>query len=193
MQKSVELIVNYCVTHQLIAPDDIAWLQYCLEKRLTTVIVLIPFLGIAIWLTDIYSAAGFFITFFVLRKRMNGYHSSSFCTCLFLSLILEAAFLLGLYPFLTPTISLLLCTICAVLIFLFAPYNHPNMHYTEEELIALRHQLQIILCVLIPIIFISYAFQWNSFAHGAITGIVMAVFLLCLAYIMNRRYPYENP
>lgn len=176
-------IIELCLRKGIITEEQVPWFRYGLEKRIYTVIGLIPFVIIAILLTNLATALSFIGAFYALRSRTSGYHAPTLGRCMLISLAAELLFLLVLYPCLTLTCAVIVSAICVVFILIAAPYNHPNMHLSKEEIYALKHSVRrrsIVLLVLICIL--SYA-QLADIAKGLTTGIAMAAGMLCLAYI----------
>ncbi len=179
----VNWIVESCLRKGLITEGQVPWFRYGLEKRIYTVIGLIPFVIIATLLTNISAAVSFIGAFYALRSRTNGYHAATLGGCVIISLIAELLFLTVLYPFLTLKGTMIVSGICVVFILVAAPYNHPKMHLSKEEIYALKHSVRrrcIVLFILLCIL--SYA-QLEDITKGLATGIAMAASMLCLAYI----------
>ena len=76
---------EYCVRKDIISSSDAEWFSYGLVQRcekLITLCFLFP-LG---WLLSSFSASfAFYLSFFLLRVRTNGYHSKTFAGCLLFS------------------------------------------------------------------------------------------------------------
>ena len=73
MEWLVDGIARYCVKEGMLTSQDISWFKYGLEKRISTILVGIPFLIIAFMLSDFLCAISFFITYFFVRKYLGGY------------------------------------------------------------------------------------------------------------------------
>lgn len=180
-------ISTYCVQHKIIDPNDGAWLRYGIEKRLSTVVILFPFLIVSIVLTDLSSGLSFLIAFKLIRGKASGYHSSTVLHCFFISIVLELLFLLGLYPKLAVENTLICNLINCLVIFTLAPYNHPSMGLSQKEISALRNESQRMVVLLSIISTTSSIVGLLPIAKGLVTGVAMACFSLCLAYINNWR------
>lgn len=164
---------------------DAPMFEYKFECKLSTVIVGIPFFILAILLTTFITACSFFWCFYYLRVRTGGYHARTVVGCLVFSLILEYGFLGFVYPLLTPCLSSIIFVISIPLILILAPYNHPNLHFSKDELKATRKIMQIHLMVLVFVFAFSYYCMFKNLLYGVTIGVAMAVFLLCLAYIFK--------
>ncbi len=183
MDRVINWIIAYSLKNGIVSEDNIPWFRYGIEKRLTTTIVMIPFFLLAVLLTNFSVACVFLLCFYLLRSRMNGYHANKFIHCLIHSLLLEITCLLLVYPILNHLSVYTLSIICFFLIFILAPYNHPNMHLNKEELYACKISSRIrISCITVCNIIIC-ALGFLDYAKGIILGTMMAVYLLCLAYL----------
>lgn len=82
--------------------------------------------------------------------------------------------------------------LCFVSIYFLAPYNHPGLHLTSEErnaLVCASRRTTIIL--ILGDLICTYG-GLASIAKGIASGIAMAAFSLCLAYIADWRKTHEN-
>ncbi len=183
----VDTIVCFCIKNGFVEAKKIEWLRYGIEKRLSTFLVLVPFLILAASLSKPLVAISFFIGFFSLKRYTNGFHAKTFCGCLCASLLLECFFLCFLYPSLNLASIIWINIVGRIAITVLAPYNHPNIHLTEEEIIALKEKS----CSTISYLNIAVATcavtNLLNIAKGLTVGIAMATFLLCLAYMPKRR------
>lgn len=180
-------ISAYCIQHTIIDSKDEEWLRYGVEKRLSTIVIMFPFFILSLILTDLPSSLSFLIAFKLLRGKANGYHANTVIGCFIVSLFLEFLFLAGLYPMLSCKTALLCNFFSSMAIFILAPYDHPNMGFSEEEKEALRQSSQITVITLSLTSKLCFDLGLFSIANGLTTGIAMAGFSLCLAYINDWR------
>ena len=181
--KRVEIFVTRCVEQGYITAEKAPWLQYALEKKITVMIAMIPLLLIGVFISSFTETIAFYISFFIIRRYSNGVHSTSFIKCFFVSVISEIIFLGVLTEFLTPVSCMILLPVSGVLIWCLAPYSHPNMMLSSEEVIACavgakKSTLQISVAISI-----LYFFGCEDLADGALLGYVMASAMLLIAYI----------
>lgn len=195
MHKFVDAITKYCIDEGIVKVDDAPWLKYGLEKRIATLVVGIPFFILALTISDFSCSISFFFTYFFVKKYIGGYHAKTIWGCLLFSLLMELAFLMIL-PRLLTTPTLLVILVGSVLSILkLAPYNHPNLHLTQEEVKACQergHQ-RIYISALVTVV--AWFTGIREIAKGCAIGIVMASALLCLGYIndwRNAQYERKN-
>ena len=187
MKYCIEQIVNYCLKNDIISENQVPWLRYGIEKRLSSIIGLISFTILAVFLSDFWCSVWFIFSFYILRKRINGYHSKTPFGCFCISLTMELLFFKFVYPILTPIIAILVSIFCIVILLLFAPYNHPNIHYSAEEILALKKSIRHRVSMLSAIFLISFTMQKSSSLQGLTLGMAMAAYMLSLAYITEWR------
>lgn len=188
----IDSLSRYCLAKEIISPTDVTWFKYGIEKRLSTLIVAIPFFIFAVILSNIYTAISFYFSFYFLRSRTNGFHSKSAFLCFVLSLLLEALFLGILGPLVSPLGGVVLAAASGAIIFVFAPYNHPNMHLSSDEIVACRTSSRIRSIVILVCTLLSFLTKLPVLVNGFSLGIAMAACLLCLAYILNGGKINEN-
>ncbi len=190
MQNFVDRITKYCVNEKIVSPEDVPWLKYGLEKRISTIIVGVPFFIIAFTISNFLCAFSFFFTYFYVRKHIGGYHAKTIWGCLTFSLLLEFIFL-GMLPYLLTTPVLLgVLGISVFFTFKLAPYNHPNLHLSHEEITACQKRGHQRVCVASLIGAIACLAGFRDVANGCTIGIAMVTTLLCLGYINDWRNTY---
>lgn len=185
MSSLINWLSNYLLHNGIISEADIPWFRYGIEKRITTILVMIPFVVLAVLFTNILVALSFFASFYFLRSRTNGYHANSFRMCFLNSLLIEILFLGVIYPLLNTTAVCVVAIMCTLFIFLLAPYNHPNMHLSQSEIIACRISSRIRTVVIVCAIIVADLLHVVEIAKGLSLGIAMATLLLCLAYLLK--------
>lgn len=192
MEAIVEKLVSYCITNGYVDSSNEDWLRYGIEVRLVTLYVLIPLFVLACFLSGLQCAMPFFASFFFLKRFTGGYHAKTPHGCLLVSLLLEVFFLTVIHPRLNSVGILLIDLFCFISIFLLAPYNHPGLHLTTEERNALvRASRRTVIILILGNILCMYG-ELTSIAKGVASGIAMAAFSLCLAYIIDWRKTHEN-
>lgn len=187
MRMFIDRLTQYCLSKNIIKDTDIAWFQYGIEKRISTLLVGIPFFCLAVYVTDFISATTFFVCFYLVRRSTGGYHARSQLGCICFSLCLELLFLMQVYVYLKTLSIIGLSLLCSVIIWSKAPYNHPDMNFTAAELTACRKFARKQILVILGVILISLHFGMNNVARGATTGVAMATLTLCLGYITEWR------
>lgn len=187
----VEKMVDYLLENELISEADCPWLYYALEKRYLTYVFLLPIAVFGILLTNIYLTVTFLSTYFFVRGIANGFHAKTKTGCFILSALLEFVFLGLIYPSLTLHCAFFMFVSSEVILFLLAPYNHPGMHLSTEDINACRTILRKRLLFLGILFVIAYKIH-NNIMFGISIGVAMASFLLCLVYILNWRITWKT-
>lgn len=187
MELLVNKLVVYCLANHYVDKSKEEWLRYGFEMRLSTLLVLVPFVALACVLTNLPCAFSFFISFFHLKRFTSGYHAKSPYICLLFSLLIEIFFLCTLGQLLDYGRMIFVDALCVFGIFIMAPYNHPNIHLTAKEQAALQHASRRSVILLSIGSFICLEFGLSHVTVGITTGMSMAVVLLSLAYISDWR------
>lgn len=185
-------LTNYCINNELISKDNEAWFRYGLEKRLCTLVVLVPFIFMAVCLSGFWTALFYIISFFYLHSQTNGYHSKTHIGCFTVSLLLELFFLVAIKPMMNATWILILVSISVVVVFALAPYNHPMMSLGEHEYAACKRAARIRCILLALFCFGCLLCGFHSTADGITLGCAMTSTLLVFAKITERRRRYES-
>lgn len=191
--KVTSKITDYFIQQNWICAEDGPWFRYGLEKRLSTLIIFIPAFLLAVLLSGFWAAAAFFFSFFYLRSYTNGFHASSIHRCFILSIVLEVIFLRFIQPEISRNAPLLwtVYSMSLTSIFLFAPYRHPNMPLTTEQLLACKKTVIQRIVILSSLIAITWIYKLRVITCSIINGIALAAFLLGLAYIIRGSKSHE--
>ena len=192
MQKLIDKFTDYCKKEAFIKPEEASWFKYGLEKRLNTIIVGIPFLIIAFLISNFLCAISFFATYFFVRKYIGGYHAKTVLGCIVFSLMTELIFLGGLNYALNTPLAFLTIGLGTITILKFAPYNHPNMHLSPEEISACRKTGRWRICIIVLLSVTAWFCGKTEIVKGCSIGTAMAAALLCLGYIYDWRQAHHE-
>lgn len=188
MERQLQRFVNYCIKRGYIEEEKAPWLYYAIQKRIAIVVVGVPFLFVGIWLSSVSQAVSFLASFYFLRQRTSGAHCKNMYCCLVSSLLLEIIFL-GVLPGVIGSYFLeVLVIISSGFILWKAPFPCPYMHMDEAEMKACAVSSKIRVLVLFCIYRVAHTTNLAGIFTGIGYGIVMAAFLLAIAYIN----PKEN-
>ena len=112
------------------------WCIYTVEKWMG---ILLFFLAVAVWMliSGRYLETLYFLApFYLLRRRIGGYHAKSPAVCFFLSIaivILVSAFLGEWLLVLPEKLLFLLDAVAIALVLVASPAYPPQLNFTEEE------------------------------------------------------------
>lgn len=186
--KRISSFVEMCVERDYVSEDRAEWLQYALEKRILTVMGFVPLLILGFMIAHPATVIGFLIAFCLLRTRTNGFHAKSVARCLLYSIAGEVFFLKALPMLWNDIIAFVSLILSGALIWFLAPYNHPNMHLSSEEVTACAKSAKWRLSILLLTMVILYSQKWEPIALGIILGIVMAASTLAMAYCLKKTH-----
>ncbi len=190
--KYINALVDISIAKGYITQDQAPWLHYGIKKRVTTVLVSIPMLIIGSLVTTPAMSIAFYISFFSLRTRTSGFHAKTLAGCLILSLISELFFLGVLPGILNAATATSLLLFSVISIFLLAPYNHPNMALSAEELAACAKSAKKLLLIWIMLLATLHVTRLDQLASGIMLGIVMDAVMLIFANIQQGGKQHET-
>ena len=184
--KQIDILVDRYLQEGYVSQDEAPWLRYALEKRIITLIAFVPLLILGFSIANPATVIGFFSSFCFLRVYTNGYHAKSVGRCIFYSALGEILFLRFIpQGWNKLVLSVALIASFAVIWFL-APYNHPDMKLSQEEIIACARSSKCRLNILLLTLFILYVYRQWELALGVLLGIFMVASLLVLAYCVQK-------
>lgn len=182
----VDKLLSYCISHDVVAEDDIPMLRYCIEKRFYTFVTFIPLVAVGIRIAGVLTTVSFLGTFIYLRQMINGHHAKTPGRCFIDSLILESLFLsctkhdLPLWPILIMTAASIM------IIWNYAPYAHPDMNYSPDEILACRVLARRRVLIVISIMVGCQLIRETHIVTGICFGLILATGLLGFAYILDQ-------
>ena len=180
-----EQLVEYCIRRGYISEKQAPWLNYALKKNIATLFASFPILMLTSYLATPVAACFFYFSFGWIRSRTNGLHAKSFIGCMVASLFCAWFFMGPLYKLITvPIMQALLC-LSTVIIWFFSPFDHPNMHLTNEEKIACMNSARRRLLFLLLGANVLHKINQQEAVAGIVLGASMAALLLALAYLFK--------
>ena len=137
MEALAARIAAFCLQKHYIEPDQIAWLQYGLMRRLMGMVTFLLLLPVGAFFDGWGSTFLFLLVFRFIRMQTGGYHAKTPAGCLLgstFTMIVSLEFAKRLHP-----VSNLICLAAAsILILRLAPANNAALHLSEDELVAVR-------------------------------------------------------
>lgn len=186
MHSMLYRFVQGCVNKELISTENLDWLVYGLERRVTTIIVAVAIFLIGLNFAATSTVSSFLLCFYYLRVKTNGYHASNFMGCLMASLLLEILFLVVILPLLNFPFLICLNVLSLIVIFAFAPFANKNMNLGEDELIANKRASRIRISLFSGLATVLYAIGATSLGKGLTLGSTMTALLLVIAHIKEK-------
>lgn len=192
MQFVTDWIVKTCLNNQIITEQQIPWFKYGIEKRISSIVVMIPLFVLSILLANLGAAIAFIISFYLIRSSTNGYHAKTPLMCLILSIIYVFVFMGLFYRILNKPATYIVAIVSFIIIFLLAPFDNVAMHFSNEEIMGCRKKARRLIILLVSCIACTQIIGLYTIAKGLSLGIAMAAYLLCLAYILDGGKKYEQ-
>lgn len=180
--KPIDSFVGLCIQKEYVSQDEVPWLRYALERRIVSLTAFVVLLIIGLLITTPATLLAFLITFCALRSRTNGFHAKSVGRCLLYSIVGEVFFLRVLPMVLNGVIVFIALTVSIMLIWILAPYNHPNIDLSSEEVTVCAKSAKLRLSSLIIALITLYVWKQNQLVQGILLGIIMTASTLVIAY-----------
>ena len=174
--------VDICIQKEYITREKAPWLRYSLERRLVSMIAFILLETIGCMLDSAYKVSAFIITFCILRSSTNGYHAKTFGQCLLYSVMVEVLLLKVVSKIFNYIAAVIVLIVSSILIWFLAPYNHPNMNLSIEEIAACSRSAKIRLTMILLVMLLLHIWGKSDIVCGIIMGILLTALTLVLAY-----------
>ena len=143
-----------------------------------------PLLLIGMSISEMDVVISFYFSFCFLRKMTSGLHANSITKCFLASVALEFLFV-GVF-------QRLLAVFSAILIFWLAPFRHPNMAFTDEEILACRVNARIRLVLVLGAAMLAWCYSYQSIMVGISLGIAASASSLVIASIIRTGVFYDE-
>lgn len=142
MEALAARIAAFCLQKHYIEPDQIAWLQYGLMRRLMGMVTFLLLLPVGAFFDGWGSTFLFLLVFRFIRMRTGGYHAKTPEGCL-----LGSTFTMIVSLRLHPVSNLICLAAASILILRLAPANNAALHLNAEELVAVRKEVKLRLAI----------------------------------------------
>lgn len=183
----IDVVINYCNNHGIITINEMPILRYCLEKKIYTFAVTIPIFILCIHLSDIFTSISFIASFYYLRSATGGFHAKNVVHCFIGSIGSVYILFKFIQPLLKPHFCGITTVVSFYLIWHYAPYNHPNMNFSSDEICACQQRSRKRLCVVIMLMLIISRHHGASRILGIMLGLLLDASLLSAGYLFNFR------
>lgn len=191
--KLAVVLTEYCAFKGFISEEEMPWLQYILEKRLSTLLIYVPLLIIGAYLASPVASISFLASFLFLRKRTSGIHAKTFGGCFCGSIASQVLSLGVLLHALTLWAAIPLLAVASAIIIHLAPFNHPSMHLSKGEVTACAISARNRVLFLDILVVVFYILNDIEVGHSILLGIAMTAVMLVGANIMHGRNNDEKP
>lgn len=186
-------ITQYLIHKGIISEHKKNWSVYFFEKKL----IKFSFcFSITIFLVNFFPLLDiliFLFTFLHLRKYSGGYHSNTVVACFFISLLLSIiginiAYLIKYIP---PEVTCFVSIISVLILWQYAPINHPSLHFSNEEFQAVKEKNHDQLVRLFFIEFILFLFGSEKL-YLIVSSCICVSIMLIFSKLFNQEANYEN-
>lgn len=182
----IENMLDELVKEQIIEIDEYDLYYYCFDSLFSGIFFYSMILFSAVLLDKIDITIMYYIGFSFIRYTSGGYHASTQIKCFILSFIVyfcSISLISSKLVLMPPEIltGTLLCA--AVLIWKFAPVDHPNKRFSAKEKIIYQKKSRI--AIVVVIIIVSWSLKSGNipFAWAIGIGAITATFSVSITYI----------
>lgn len=170
-------LANYILKRNVIQEEDYAIYQYGFQYFLELSVGTLCSIFIASILNMLPECLLFFLFFIPMRSYSGGIHLNSYIACFFTScLVLISTLFTAKYLSISYTLSFTLYLLCAFLIKIIGPVNHPNraVDFQENRSFIIKTNLIMLLHFIIAIILLLFQQKEYLFLE-AIVYIVLCI------------------
>lgn len=181
--------VDYLIVNEIIPSDMREVYVYAFEVLFGKILNYGTLLILAYINHNIIPTLLFMMIFLSLRGRTGGYHASHPISCYLGTFIIYYSVSWVIAPFLHENIHILLWVfgISIIVIFLYAPINHPNLGLNKKEIQVCKSSSRWLSVLILVCVIISVWLEINSiYISYAAAGIGMDAGLLILAKILKQ-------
>ena len=187
-----ETIASFFVQKQFITKEQLTVYTYCFEFLLSILLFWTSIFLLA-WVTNsIIPTLFYYVTFYIFRTAIGGYHAKTHLRCYILSMLTFSLFLIishvlqifSVHMFFT----LPLLILSWILILRYAPIEHSNRLFTSQEYLKFRKRSRILLAAFsVVILGLHYSTQTQIYGFYVVYGITQAAISLLAAYKLTTR------
>lgn len=190
-KKSARYITNQFIKYGSISEEKANVYAYGFEILISTIVYIIFFLITAAITDTLLESLLFWFGFFIVRTIAGGYHAKTYIICHILFLLNHIAFIAILKLIASDAITfLVLCLTLtsAFCLFKYAPVDHQNKRFTENEKKIFRASslAYAFLTLIILTLAVAFHFQNETLFLGYSIGTFSATFSVVIAKIKRQ-------
>ncbi len=189
MGKIAGFLTERLLVYNLIEESEQELYQYGIERLLSKLINYSVFFVVAFCIGKVIPTVLFLSFLFLLRGRTGGYHASTELRCFVSSLAIYVAMMEWGIPLLVqfPVGKWSAFGIAIVIIYMWAPVNHPNVDFSTEELAQYRLRARRVLVIESGLILLMQMMQIREeYIANAISAVMVCSILVGLAKITKQ-------
>lgn len=186
-KKGARSITKQFIKHGSISEEKANVYAYGFEILISTIIYTIFFLITAAITGTLLESLLFWLGFFIVRTIAGGYHAKTYIFCHILFFLNHIAFIaiLKLTPSSAITFLVLSLTLTsAICLFIFAPVDHPNKRFTENE--QKKFRVGSLAYAFLTLIIISLAFAFHFQNEGLYLGYSIGTFSATFSVVIAK-------
>lgn len=174
-------LTDYILKKELIREESYDIYQYGFQCFLEVALSTVCSIVIALFLHMIPECLFFFLFFIPMRSFSGGLHLNTYFACFIGSCLILASTLLAVKYLTVPIlISLILYLVCAIIILIIGPVNHPNREVDSQEnrVFMRKTYITLLLSLLTAILFL---FTYN--ARYMLLQAIIFIFICVTAFL----------
>ncbi len=176
----IKKTVGYWVDNEIIDDFDRDIYEYGFELILSTIINIAAVMISALFVNRVLESVALLMIVIPLQSCGGGYHAKTHLNC-FLIMYIGWWVVIGMIPYVTLFLAILIACISMIIIFVLAPVSHENVPMSEQQF----HKMKILVrCFSVGAAVIGIAVSWlagsnNNFGNSVIIGMgVVALSML---------------
>lgn len=182
-------LVRRLQEQEMIEESQCELYQYGLECLLGKFLNCFIVFMCAIVINEVVSSTVFLIFFLILRGRTGGYHASTEVGCTCGTLLIYLIAIKVVIPLLEKDrcIAFLCLCIVSVVVWMWAPVNHPNVNFSKVEMRQYRNRARTVLVLELLMIGILRVLEvCTEYYFSAISGMLLCAFLIIFAKVKGQ-------
>ncbi len=188
MNRLSKKISMYMLKNDIIQQDKYDWCVYVINKKLSFIVNWIFILVIGSAIYNLWNIIIISYAIMSMRKRTGGYHANNSISCCIISCFVSIFVIYIAYNFLniSKIITVTVYISSVFIIMRFAPVNHPNMHFTQNEFEANKKEVKKLVIIFSIIIFILFIAK-NNYMYIFISS----MFIVSMSIIVSKLLKQE--
>ncbi len=181
-------LASFFIRKKFLEANQLDIYTYCFEFIISTLLFWSTILILAFVTDSVFPVILYYISFYIFRVTIGGYHAPTHWQCYLLSLTTFCLYLFIIHFFEYQTVlTVPLLMLSALIILQYAPIDHPNKPFTNTEFVSFRKRSMLLLSIALILISLLLLMQYKFVAFFITYGITQAAFSLLAAKIHNER------
>lgn len=189
LDRLIKLSTNYLINNNAVNEDDRDIYEYGFHAFYSNIIDITSIVILSVWLKQVPQTILYHISFVIMRSVAGGFHAKTRLRCFVMSTSVWLISLWAIDNLINPVSYILLSLASAILVWTFAPVEHPNSPFSESKRIKMNIKSRVFSTLLLIIVcIISLKVKSNDWIASSLSYGMASHSILIIPALFDKMY-----